>query len=84
MSYSINNRQRNEERMEHLKYESYLNAIEQAFRNTKTGIRHTDATLLKFADEIIGKFAAIYANTRPEELGRQAQEIILLQKQNNN
>ena len=74
----------NQERLEHLMYESFLNSIEEAFKNTKTGIRHTDAALLKFADQIIGKFAAIYANTRSEELGRQAQEIILASKQNYN
>lgn len=63
--------------MEQLMYESYLNAIEQAFIRHKTGIRHTDSALLKFADEIIGKFAAIYANSRKEELGQEIQEIIL-------
>lgn len=73
-----------QDRIEHLKYESYLNAIEAAFVNSKTGIRHTDAVLLKFADQIIGKFAAIYANTRPEELGKQVQEIILTSRQNYN
>jgi len=65
------------QQMEQLKYESYLNAIEQAFIRHKTGIRHTDTALLRFADEIIGKFAAIYANTRQEELGEEMQEIIL-------
>jgi len=72
------------EKMEHLKYESFLNAIEQAFIGHKTGIRHTDAAMLKFANEIIGKFAAIYANTRSEALGEQLQEIILLNPPNNN
>jgi len=78
------NIQENLERMEHLRYESYLNAVEEAFRQSKTGIRLTDAALLKFADQIIGKFAAIYANTRNEELGRQVQEIILNNRQNYN
>jgi len=65
------------ERIEHMRYESFLNAIEQAFKNQKTGIRHTDAVLLKFADEIIGKFATIYANTRDEHLGEDTKDIIL-------
>ena len=73
-----------QERMEHLRYESFLNAIEHAFRNSKTGIRSTDKALLKFADQVIGKFAAIYANSRNEELGKQAQEIILSTKRNYN
>jgi hypothetical protein len=78
------NTKENLQRMEQLRYESFLNAVEEAFRQTKTGIRHTDTAMLKFADQLIGKFAAIYANTRNEELGRQVQEIILNKSQNYN
>ena len=84
MKAKTNTKFSDQERLEHMRYESFLNSIEEAFKNTKTGIRHTDATLLKFADQVIGKFAAIYANTRSEELGRQIQEIILASEQNYN
>lgn len=65
------------EKMDYLRYDSFLNAIEQAFINNKTGVRYTDKALLRFTDEIIKKFAAIYANTRDEQLGRELQEIVL-------
>ncbi len=73
-----------EEKMEHLRYESFLNGIELAFRQNKTGIRQTDKALLSFADDIIGKFASIYANTRNEQLGKELQEIILSNPVNEN
>jgi hypothetical protein len=71
-------------KMEQLRYESFLNAVETAFIQTKTGIRHTDTAMLKFADQIIGKFAAIYANTRNDDLGEQLQDIILKEPLNYN
>jgi len=54
------------EKLEQLRYESYLNSIEEAFINHKSGIRLTDKILLDFADTVIKRFAAIYANTRDE------------------
>ena len=47
------------EKLEQLRYESYLNSIEAAFINHKSGIRLTDKILLDFADTVIKKFASI-------------------------
>ncbi len=63
--------------IEDLKYTSFLNAIEKAFRENRTGISRTDQVMLKFAHEVIGSFAAIYANSRDEQLGEEAQQVIL-------
>lgn len=65
------------EKLEQLKYESYLNSIEAAFINHKSGIRLTDKILLDFADTVIKKFASIYANTRDEELGKDTEDVVL-------
>ena len=72
------------EMMERLRYESYLNSIESAFLEHKSGIRLTDKILLDFADSVIKKFAAIYANARDEELGKDTEEVIIDTKFFNN
>ena len=65
------------QRMENLKYESFLNSIETAFIEHRSGIKLTDKILLDFADSVIQKFADIYANTRSDDLGNDTEEIVL-------
>ena len=63
--------------IEKLKYDSFLNALEEAFERHRSGNTEKDRNMLEFAMDLMERFVILYGDDPNDELRMTTQKIVL-------
>ena len=63
--------------IEQLKYDSFLNGIEEAFVRYRTGDAKKDRAMLEFAKELMERFVTLYWDEPDDEIRLTTQKVVL-------